>query len=105
MSIAPESLAASRFGELRKLDEKIQKLSRDLAEAAAEAARLEGEKAAAAQRDKQAYAVALAAGRGRPAKREEQKVAAQLEDTELRAEALRLAIDSVLDERAKLLAA
>ena len=105
MSIAPESLAASRFRELRKLDEKIQKLSQDLAEAGAEAARIEGEKAAAAKRDRQAYADALAAGRGRPAKREEQKVAAELEDTELRAEALRLAIDSGLDERAKLLAA
>jgi AmiR/NasT family two-component response regulator len=33
MSIAPESLAASRFRELRKLDEKVQKLSQDLAEA------------------------------------------------------------------------
>jgi hypothetical protein len=103
MSIAPESLAASRFRELRKLDEKIQKLSQDLAEAREVVGVLTTEKAAAAQRDKQAYASALSEGKARPAKREEEKVAAELSDTELRAEALKLAIDSALDERAKLL--
>jgi hypothetical protein len=104
MSIAPESLAASRFRELRKLDEKIQKLSQDLVEARDVVGVLTTEKAAAAQRDKQAYASALSEGKPRPAKREEEKVAAELADTELRAEALKLAIDSALDERAKLLA-
>jgi len=105
MSIAPESLAATRFRELRKLDEKVQKLSQDLAEAREVVGVLATEKAAAAQRDRQLYADALAEGKGRPAKREEEKVAAELEDTELRAEALKLAIDSALDQREKLLAA
>jgi hypothetical protein len=105
MSIAPESLAASRFRELRKLDEKVQKLGRDLAEAREVVDVLTTEKAAAAQRDKQAYASALSEGKARPSKREEERVAAELADTELRAEALKLAIDSALDERAQLLAA
>lgn len=105
MSIAPESLAASRFRELRKLDEKVQKLGRDLAEAREVVDVLTTEKAAAAQRDKQAYASALSEGKARPSNREEERVAAELADTELRAEALKLAIDSALDERAQLLAA
>jgi hypothetical protein len=105
MSTAPESLAAERFRELRKLDEKVKRLSQDLAEARQAGERLEGDRAAAERRDRQAYAAALAEGRGRPARREEEKVASELEDTELRAEALRLAVDSALDERAKLLAA
>jgi hypothetical protein len=66
MSIAPESLAASRFRELRKLDEKVQKLGRDLAEAREVVDVLTTEKAAAAQRDKQAYASALSEGKARP---------------------------------------
>jgi chromosome segregation ATPase len=103
MSIAPESLASERFRELRKVDEKIQKLWKDLAEAREAVGILENERAAAAQRDKRAYATALSEGEGRPAKREEGKVAAELEESELRAEALKLAIDSMLDERSKLL--
>jgi hypothetical protein len=105
VSIAPESLAASRFRELRKLDEKIQKLGQDLAEAREVVEVLTAEKAAAAQRDRQLYADALSGGKARPAKREEEKVAAELEDTEFRAKALKLAIDSTFDARAQLLAA
>lgn len=103
MSIAPESLAASRFRELRKLDEKVQKLGRDLAEAREVVDVLTTEKAAAAQRDRQSYANAIVAGKPRPAKREEEKVIAELEDAELKAEALALAVDAALDERARLL--
>jgi hypothetical protein len=105
LSIAPESLAQSRFKPLAKVDEKVARLSRDLADARQAVTNLEREQAAAAQRDKQAYADALSEGKGRPAKREEPKVTAQLEDAELRSEALKLAIDAALDERAKLLRA
>jgi hypothetical protein len=105
MSIAPESLAQSRFKPLAKVDEKVARLSRDLAEARQAVTNLENEQAAAARRDKQAYADALTEGKSRPSKREEPKVTAELEDTGLRAEALRLAVDSALDERAKLLKA
>jgi len=41
MSIAPESLAASRFHELRKLDEKVKRLGQELAEARQAGERLE----------------------------------------------------------------
>jgi hypothetical protein len=105
VSIAPESLAASRFRELRKLDEKIKKLGLDLAEAREVVEVLTAERAAAAQRDRQLYADALARGEGRPAKREEERVAAELGDAALRAEALGLAIDSTFDARARPLAA
>jgi hypothetical protein len=105
MSIAPESLAASRFRELRKLDEKVERLGRDLAEARQAGERLEAERASAKRRDQEAYAAALGQGKGRPSRREEGKVAAEQEDTELRIEALRLAVDSALDERTKLLKA
>jgi hypothetical protein len=105
MSVAPETLAAERFRELRKLDEKITRLGQDLGEATQAGERLKGDRAAAKQRDREAYAAALAEGKGRPARREEEKVATELEDTELRVEALRLAVDSALDERAKLLKA
>jgi predicted S18 family serine protease len=105
MSTAPESLAAERFRELRKLDEKIKRLSQDLGEATQAGERLKGDRAAAKQRDREAYAAALAEGKGRPARCQEKEVAAELEDTELRVEALRLAVDSALDERAKLLKA
>jgi hypothetical protein len=105
MSIAPESLAQGRFKPLAKVDEKVARLSRDLAEARQSVTNLETKQAIAARRDKQAYAAALSEGKGRPSKREEPKVTAELEDMGLRAEALRLAVDSALDERAKLLKA
>lgn len=103
MSTAPESLASERFRELRKIDEKIARLSQDLAEAREVIGIMATEKKAAAYRDRQLYADALADGKGRPAKREENKVAAELADTELRAEALKVAVDSALDARSKLL--
>jgi hypothetical protein len=105
MSTAPESLAAERFRELRKADEKVQKLGQDLAEAREVVGVLTNKKAAAARRDKEAYAAALGAGKGRPSKREEPEVGAALEDAEVRSEALKLAIDAALDERARLLKA
>jgi hypothetical protein len=103
MSSAPESLASERFRELRKIDEKVWRLSQDLAEAREVIGTMAAEKTASAYRDRQLYADALAEGKGRPAKREEEKVAAELADTEVRAEALKLAVESALDARAKLL--
>lgn len=81
MSIAPESLAASRLRELRKLDGKVERLGQDLAEARQAGERLEAERASAKRRDQEAYAAALGEGKGRPSRREEEKVAAEQEDT------------------------
>ena len=99
----PEDLARSRFKPVAKALEKISRLGTELAETRAQVEQLEGERAAAAHRDRQAYAEALREGRARPAKREEAKVIAQLEDAGLKAEALALAVDAALDERTKLL--
>jgi hypothetical protein len=103
MAIAPEDLARSRFKPVAKVFEKIARLGTELAETRARVEQLKADQAAAAHRDRQAYAAALSEGKGKPPSREEAKVAAELEDAELKAEALALAVDDALDERAKLL--
>src|SRR5512133_2123268 len=103
MARAPEDLARSRFKPVAKVFEKIARLGTELAETRARVEQLQNEQAAAAHRDRQAYAAALSEGKGKPSSREEAKVAAELEEAELKAEALSLAVDSALDERAKLL--
>jgi hypothetical protein len=103
MALAPEDLARSRFKPVAKVFEKIARLGTELAETRAQVEQLKTEQAAAAHRDRAAYAAALSEGKGKPSSREEAKVTAELEDAELKAEALALAVDSALDERAKLL--
>jgi hypothetical protein len=103
MSVAPEDLARSRFKPVAKVFEKIARLGTELAETRARVEELKAEQAAAAHRDRQAYAAALSEGKGKPRNHEEAKVAAELKEAELKAEALSLAVDSALDERAKLL--
>ena len=99
----PEDLAKQRFKPVARALEKIARLGTELAETRARVEQLERERAAAAHRDRQAYAAALSEGKGKPSSREEAKVAAELEEAEEKAEALALAVDSALDERAKLL--
>jgi hypothetical protein len=53
--------------------------------------------------DRQAYAAALSDGKGKPRNHEGAKVVLELKETELKADALALAVDTALDERAKLL--
>jgi hypothetical protein len=103
MALAPEDLARSRFKPVAKVFEKIARLGTELAETRARVEQLKTEQAAAAHRDRQAYAAALSEGKGKPSRREEAKVTAELDDAELKAEALAVAVDSALDERAKLL--
>jgi hypothetical protein len=103
MALAPEDLARSRFKPVAKVFEKIARLGTELAETRARVEQLKTEQASAAHRDRQAYAAALSEGKGKPSSREEAKVTAELEDAELKAEALALAVDDALDERAKLL--
>ena len=99
----PEDLACSRFKPVAKALEKIARLGTELAETRAQVEHLKNERKDAAQRDRQSYANAIVAAKPRPAKREEEKVIAELEDAELKAEALALAVDAALDERARLL--
>jgi hypothetical protein len=101
--VNPEDLARSRFKPVAKALEKISRLGTELTETRAQVEQLERERAAAAHRDRQAYADALSEGRARPVKREEAKVIAQLEDAGMKAEALALAVDAAHDERTKLL--
>jgi len=101
--VNPEDLARQRFKPIRQALEKIARLGTELQETRAQVEQLKVKRKEAAQRDKQAYAVALSAGRARPATREEEKVIAELEDAELKAEALTLALDSAFDERARLI--
>jgi hypothetical protein len=97
----PEDLARQRFKPLQGAYEKVTRLSAELAETRTQAERLKTEKAAAAHRDKQAYADALAAGKPRPTKREGEKARVTLEDCQLKAEALSLSLDAAFDERAR----
>jgi hypothetical protein len=99
----PEDLARQRFKPLQGVYEKVARLSAELAETRAQAEQLKTEQTAAAHRDKQAYAVALSKGEPRPTKREGAKARVALEDCELKAEALALALDAAFDERARLI--
>jgi hypothetical protein len=83
----PEDLARSRFKPLQGVYEKVARLSAELAETRGQVERLKTEQTDAAQRDKQAYADALAAGKPRPTKREGEKARVALEDCQLKAEA------------------
>jgi hypothetical protein len=103
MSIAPEDLARLRFKPVAKVYEKISRLGAELQETRAQVERLETEQAAAAHRDRLAYAAALSEGKGKPSGCKEAKVSAALGDCELRAEALALACDAAFDERARLI--
>jgi DNA repair exonuclease SbcCD ATPase subunit len=103
MSIAPEDFARQRFKPVAKVFEKIARLEAELAETRGQVEQLKNEQAAAAQRDRLAYAAALSEGKGKPSSCEEAKVSAELEDAELKAEALTLALDAAFDERARLL--
>jgi hypothetical protein len=103
MSIAPEDLARQRFKPVAKVFEKIARLGVELAETRGQVEQLKNEQAAAAHRDRLAYAAALSEGKGKPSSCEEAKVSAELEDAELKAEALTLALDAAFDERARLL--
>lgn len=103
MSIAPEDFARQRFKPVAKVFEKIARLGAELAETRGQVEQLRNEQAAAAQRDRLAYAAALSEGKGKPSSCEEAKVSAELEDAELKAEALTLALDAAFDERARLL--
>src|SRR5215218_4646661 len=102
-ALNPEDLARQRFKPPQGVHEKVARLSAELAETRAEVERLEMEQGRADYRDKQAYADALAAGKPRPTKREGAKARVALEDAELKAEALTLALDSAFDERARLI--
>jgi hypothetical protein len=103
MSIAPEDLAKQRFKPVAKVFEKITRLGAELVETRAQVEQLKNEQTAAAHRDKQAYAVALSKSQPRPTKREGAKAKVALEDCELKAEALALALDAAFDERARLI--
>jgi hypothetical protein len=99
----PEDLARQRFKPLQGVYEKVARLSAELQETRAETERLDREQTQAEFRDKQAYANALAAGKPRPTKREGEKARVALEDCQLKAEALGLALDAALDERTRLI--
>jgi hypothetical protein len=99
----PEDLARSRFKPVARALEKIARLGTELAETRAQVEQLTNERKDAAQRDRQSYANAIIQGKAKPSSHEEAKVAAELEDAELKAEALALAVDAAFDERAKLL--
>ena len=99
----PEDLARSRFKSLAQVYEKTTRLATELQETRGRVEQLKAEQAAAAHRDKQAYADAISADKPRPTKREEPKARAALEDCELRVEALGLALDAAFDERARLI--
>jgi hypothetical protein len=99
----PEDLARQRFKPLQGVYEKVARLSAELQETRAQVERLEREQGRAAYRDKLAYANALAAGKPRPTKREGAKARVALEDCQLKAEALVLALDAAFDERARLI--
>jgi hypothetical protein len=99
----PEDVARSRFRPMAKVYEKTTRLAAELQETRAQVERLTTEQAAAAHRDRLAYAAALSEGKGRPASCEEAKVSAELEDAELKADALTLALDAAFDERARLI--
>jgi hypothetical protein len=103
MSIAPEDLAKQRFKPVAKVFEKITRLGAELAETRAQVEQLKNEQAAAAHRDRLAYAAALSEGKGKPSSCEEATVSAELEDAELKAEALTLALDAAFDDRARLI--
>jgi|SRR5215208_191238 len=99
----PEDLARQRFKPLQGVHEKVARLSAELQETRGQVERLKTEQADAAQRDKQAYADALSKGQPRPTKREGANARVALEDCELKAEALNLALDAAFDERARLM--
>lgn len=103
MAIAPEDLARQRFKPVAKVFEKIARLGAELAETRGQVEQLNNEQAAAAHRDRLAYAAALSEGKGKPSGCEEAKASAELEDAALKAEALTLALDAAFDERARLL--
>jgi hypothetical protein len=99
----PEDVARARFRPLAKVYDKTTALATELQETRGLVERLTNEQTAAAHRDRLAYADALSKGEPRPAKREESKARAAREDAELKSEALAIAVDSALDERAKIL--
>jgi hypothetical protein len=99
----PEDLARQRFKSLQGVYEKVARLSAELAETRTKVEQLDREQARAAHRDKQRYADALAAGKPRPTNREAGKARVALEECQLKAEALSLAVDATLDERARLI--
>jgi hypothetical protein len=67
MSVAPQDLACARFKAVARVFEKITRLGSEHAETRAQVERLKREQDTAAFRDRQAYAEALSAGKGRPA--------------------------------------
>jgi hypothetical protein len=99
----PEDLARQRFRPLQGVHEKVTRLSAELAETRTQVEQLDKELAQATFRDKEGYAVALAAGKPRPTKREGEKARVALEDCQLKAEALSIALDAAFDERARLI--
>jgi len=99
----PEDLARQRFKPLQGVHEKVARLSAELQETRAQVEQLKNEQTAAAHRDRLAYAIALSEDKGKPSSCEEARVSAELEDAELKAEALNLALDAAFDERARLM--
>src|SRR5215211_2444131 len=99
----PEDLARQRFKPLQGVHEKVARLSAELQETRAQVEQLKNEQTAAAHRDRLAYAIALSEDKGKPSSCEEARVSAELEDAELKAEALNLALDAAFDERARLI--
>jgi hypothetical protein len=99
----PEDLARSRFKPVAKALEKIARLGTELQETRAQVERLKVKVKDAAPGDRRAYARALSEGKARPSTSAEAKARDELADAELKAEALALAVDAALDERAKLL--
>jgi hypothetical protein len=100
----PESLAATRWKEIRQAHERIAKAQRAQAKSQARLQELRGQIGPAEHRDRAALGQALVEGKAEPAS-EAAKLKAGLEQEERNAEALALAVESAHGQVAELVAA
>jgi hypothetical protein len=94
MSVAPQDIAASRFKPIRQAQQQVEKAEAALAKSVARREELRSEIGPAERRDREALGQALVNGKTEPPS-EAEKLKAELEREERRADALALAVDAV----------